>query len=182
LEIQNLCQAKYLEKRKEFIMVDFDFSGRIKAILKELNLNQVALAAKMNLSQGVISEFANGDRLPSKEFIFGLSKLEISLDWFLTGIGEMFLASISSLQRQELANLAGGHKVPLLRQKVSCGPGVNWQDENNILDYIYVFDMVPRLKSKRLFALDGEVYCKRLEFDGISKKMNNRGASPKLDP
>ncbi|MDR0572776.1 MAG: helix-turn-helix transcriptional regulator [Tannerella sp.] len=69
-------------------MVDFDFSGRIKAILKDLGLNQTAFASKMNLSQGVVSEFASGARLPSKEFIFGLSKLGISLDWFLTGVGD----------------------------------------------------------------------------------------------
>ncbi|MDR0572775.1 MAG: S24 family peptidase, partial [Tannerella sp.] len=46
-----------------------------------------------------------------------------------------------------------GYKVPLLRQKVSCGPGVDWQDEANIVDYIDVFDRIPRLKIERLFAL-----------------------------
>jgi SOS-response transcriptional repressor LexA len=184
-------------------MVDFDFSGRIKAILKDLGLNQTAFASKMNLSQGVISEFASGARLPSKEFIFGLSKMGISLDWFLTGIGDMHLPSYPlAPQRQETAHPNEGYKVPLLRQKVSCGPGVDWQDEANIVDYIDVFDRIPRLKIERLFALcvegssmlgagirngdyvlfdsakdqwphdgiyvfalDGEVYCKRLEFD-----------------
>jgi transcriptional regulator with XRE-family HTH domain len=189
-------------------MVDFDFSGRIKVILKEFGLNQTALATKMNLSQGVISEFASGARLPSKEFIFGLSKLGISLDWFLTGVGDMHLPSPLSSMRQELAKPAGGHKVPLLRQKVSCGPGATWQDDENIVDYIEIFNLLPHLKVERLFAfcvdgtsmigagirngdyvlfdstkdqwihdgiyvfaLDGEVYCKRLEFDGISRKV-----------
>jgi SOS-response transcriptional repressor LexA len=197
LEYPKIVKQKTLGKEKIF-MVDFNFSGRIKAILKELGLNQTAFASKMNLSQGVISEFASGARLPSKEFIFGLPKLGISLDWFLTGIGDMRLASPG----QKLAKPSEGYKVPLLRQKVSCGPGVDWQDENNIVDYIDVFDRIPRLKIERLFALcvqgssmlgagirngdyvlfdsakdqwphdgiyvfalDGEVYCKRLEFD-----------------
>jgi SOS-response transcriptional repressor LexA len=183
-------------------MVDFDFSGRIKAILKELGLNQRVFASKMNLSQGVISEFASGARLPSKEFIFGLPKLGISLDWFLTGIGDMRLPSVLASSRQDLAKPFEGYKVPLLKQKVSCGPGIDWQDESNVVDYIDVFDRIPRLKIERLFALcvegssmlgagirngdyvlfdsakdqwthdgiyvfvlDGEVYCKRLEFD-----------------
>jgi transcriptional regulator with XRE-family HTH domain len=193
---------KIIGKQEFFSMVDFAFSSRIKAILKELGLNQTAFASKLNLSQGVISEFTSGARLPSKEFIFGLSKLGISLDWFLTGIGDMYLPSPLASTSQWRVGLSGGSKVPLLRQKVSCGPGVDWQDETNIVEYIDVFDLIPRLKIKRMFALcvegssmlgagirngdyvlfdsaqdlpphdgiyvfalDGEVYCKRLEFD-----------------
>jgi SOS-response transcriptional repressor LexA len=189
-------------------MVDFDFPGRIKAILKDLGLNQTAFASKMNLSQGVVSEFASGARLPSKDFIFGLSKLGISLDWFLTGVGDMHLPSPLAPQRQETTKLNEGYKIPLLRQKVSCGPGMDWQDDANIVDHIEIFNILPRLSAKRLFALcvegssmlgagirngdyvlfdaaedrflrdgiyvfalDGDVYCKRLEFDGISRKV-----------
>lgn len=98
--------------------------------------------------------------------------------------------------------------MPLLRQKVSCGEGQNWEDEQNIKGYIDIFALVPRIKPGRLFALsvqgnsmvgagirngdyvlfnaendqylddgiyvfalDGDVYCKQLEFDGISKKI-----------
>jgi SOS-response transcriptional repressor LexA len=112
-----------------------------------------------------------------------------------TGEGEMLLAPLPVKSGE-------GYKVPLLRQKVSCGSGINWQDENNIVEYIDVFDQIPRLKIERLFALrvegssmmgvgirdgnyilfnsaedqwthdgiyvfalDGEVLCKRLEFD-----------------
>lgn len=60
--------------------------------MKALGLNQTSLAAKLGLSQGVISEFASGSREPSKEFLMGLPKLGISLDWFLTGEGEMLIA------------------------------------------------------------------------------------------
>ena len=183
-------------------MRNIDFSDKIKKILKILALNQTGLAAKLGLSQGVISEFASGAREPSKEFLFGLSKLGISLDWFLTDEGEMFLSS------QEVAKSPEGHKIPLLNQRVSCGQGEDWEGEQNIKGYIDIFSYIPSHKLGRLFAfpvhgnsmvgaglrdgdyvllysnqeqyfpddiyvfsLDGEVYCKQLEFDRISKKI-----------
>jgi len=178
-----------------------EFTDKINKILAALSINQSALASKLGVSRGIVSEFTSGAREPSKEFLFGLSKLGISLDWFLTGEGEMFLKNTE----KSLANTqksGDGYKIPLLRQKVSCGPGMDWQNENNIVDYIDIFDQIPRLKIERIFALcvqgssmlgagirngdyvlfnsskdqwvhdgiyvfalDGEVYCKRLEFD-----------------
>jgi transcriptional regulator with XRE-family HTH domain len=194
--------------KSEIIMNNFEFSDRIKAILKELGLSQVALAGKLGVSQGIISEFTSGSRLPSKDFIFGLSKLGISIDWFLTGKGGMLLASLPLKVEHGLARTEDGFKVPLLRQKVSCGVGMHWEAEQNIQGYIDIFDMIPRLQIKRLFALcavgssmlgagicdgdyvffdgeadnlphdgiyvfalDGDVYCKRLEFEKITKKI-----------
>jgi SOS-response transcriptional repressor LexA len=178
-----------------------EFTDNIDKILKTLSVNQSALATKLGVSRGIISEFASGAREPSKEFLFGISKLGISLDWFLTGKGEMFLEKQENSLK--IAQKPGeSYKVPLLRQKVSCGPGTDWQNEDNIVDYIDVFGQIPRLKIERLFALraegssmlgagirngdyvlfnsakdqwphdgiyvfalDGDVYCKRLEFD-----------------
>jgi phage repressor protein C with HTH and peptisase S24 domain len=188
-----------------------NFSKNLECLQEELGLTVAGLEKKLGLGNGYIagllSSGEKGIKTPGK-LLVALVKHNISTDWFLTGEGEMFLVSASSSQGQELTNLARGHKVPLLRQKVSCGPGVNWQSEDNIVDYIDVFELLPRLKAKRLFAfcvegssmlgagirngdyvlfdsaenqrlhdgiyvfaLDGEVYCKRLEFDGISKKI-----------
>jgi len=180
-------------------MENFSLSGQIKQVLKSLNLTQTGLATKLGLSQGVISEFTSGTREPSKEFLLGLPKLGISLDWFLTGKGEMFT---------ETGIAPAGHQIPLLRQKVSCGQGQHWEDEANIDRYVNVFDLVPRLKTGRIYAipvngssmlgagirhgdivlfdaakdqdthdgiyvfsLDGDVYCKRLEFDALTRQI-----------
>ncbi|MCL2210205.1 MAG: S24 family peptidase [Treponema sp.] len=99
-----------------------------------------------------------------------------------------------------------GQQIPLLRQKVSCGPGQPWDNENNIERYVSVFDLIPRLKTGKVYALhvtgssmlgagikdgdivlfdadkaqdtrdgtyvfslDGDVYCKRLEFDALAR-------------
>jgi transcriptional regulator with XRE-family HTH domain len=67
-----------------------EFANRLNNILGTLSINQSALALKMGVSKGIISEFSSGAREPSKDFLFGLSKIGISLDWFLTGEGEMF--------------------------------------------------------------------------------------------
>jgi SOS-response transcriptional repressor LexA len=80
---------KILEK-SNILVENIDFSGQIKLLMKGLGLNQTSLAIKLGLSQGVISEFASGAREPSKEFLLGLPRIGVSLDWFLTGEGEMF--------------------------------------------------------------------------------------------
>jgi transcriptional regulator with XRE-family HTH domain len=69
-----------------------DDGKRIRDILAKLKIKQSGLAKILGLSQSVISEFANGTRPPSKEFIIGLPGIGISTDWFLTGKGSMFLA------------------------------------------------------------------------------------------
>jgi SOS-response transcriptional repressor LexA len=82
---------KILEKSNIF-SENIGFSDQIKLLMKALGLNQTSLAEKLGLSQGVISEFASGSREPSKDFLLGLTRLGISLDWFLTGKGEMLLS------------------------------------------------------------------------------------------
>jgi len=67
-----------------------DYPKRIEEILAALNTNQTGLAKKLNVSRGIVSEFASGAREPSKDFLIGLSKLGISIDWFLTGEGNMY--------------------------------------------------------------------------------------------
>jgi SOS-response transcriptional repressor LexA len=73
-------------------MKNSNYQKQIRLILKALDVTQSGLASKLGLSQSVISEFAGGVREPSKEFLLGLPKLGISLDWFLSGEGEMLLS------------------------------------------------------------------------------------------
>jgi len=169
----------------------------LERLREKTNKTNAEIENFLGLSNGYISKINEN---PGK-LLLALNENGISTDWFLTGEGEMYLQK----QEKSLANTqksGDGYKIPLLRQKVSCGPGVDWQDENNIVDYIDVFDQIPRLKIERLFALravgssmlgagirngdyvlfnsaegqwphdgiyvialDGEVFCKRLEFD-----------------
>ena len=82
--------------------VKMEFPNRIDLIMKTLKVNQAGFAKLLGVSKGIISEFAGGSREPSKDFLFGISKLGISLDWFLTGNGEMFIKTdtVSDLTKQ----------------------------------------------------------------------------------
>jgi transcriptional regulator with XRE-family HTH domain len=72
-----------------------EFPKRIEEIITYLGINQAGLAKKLSVSPGIVSEFITGAREPSKDFLFGLSKLGISIDWFFTGEGEMFHSETS---------------------------------------------------------------------------------------
>jgi SOS-response transcriptional repressor LexA len=168
---------------------------------------QAPFAEKLGITQTTLSKYENGTSDIPDELKIKISEFGISLHWLVTGESDMLISSIPAKSRQDITKSEGA-KVPLLRQKVSCGAGVNWESEQNIQGYIDIFDMIPRLQIKRLFALcaegssmlgagicdgdyvlfdggadhlprdgiyvfalDGEVYCKRLEFERISKKI-----------
>jgi SOS-response transcriptional repressor LexA len=182
-----------------------NFEKMVEVLLGYFDTTPAGLEKILNLSNGYIANLSKkGTDNPGK-LLVALTERGVSADWFLTGKGEMLLtdAQVPAETGREVAKTGeGGYKVPLLRQKVSCGPGMDWQDEANIVEYIDVFDLIPRLKIKRMFALcvegssmlgagirngdyvlfdsaadqwlrdgiyvfalDGEVYCKRLEFD-----------------
>ena len=183
------------------------YSLRIREIRETLNLKIADFARKLYVPRSTLVGWENGKSV-SIEILKPLEEiLNVNIDWVLTGEGEMFLSSQD--KSLEIAQKSGeSYKVPLLNQKVSCGSGSNWEDEQNVSGYIDVFSIIPRLKLGRLFAfsaqgnsmvgagiksgdyvlfdttldlhykddiyvfsLDGEVFCKQLEFDSISKKV-----------
>jgi len=174
---------------------------RFKELRENLRFNQSELARLIDANPSIISDIERGEKEPSKKIISALIiKYKINSNWLLTGEGEMFIKSADVT--------TVGHQIPLLRQKVSCGPGQHWEDETNIDRYVNVFDLVPRLKTGRVYAvpvngssmlgagikdgdivlfeankeqdthdgiyvfsLDGDVYCKRLEFDALTQQI-----------
>lgn len=176
---------------------------RLRIIRKKLDLSQDELALNTGAKRTTVAGYESGVSLPHAEFLTALSKnYGINSNWLLTGEGEMFIKTADS----EIAPV--GHQIPLLRQKVSCGPGQHWEDEANIDRYVSVFDLIPRLKTGRVYALpvsgssmlgagikdgdivlfcadsnqttsdgiyvfslDGDVYCKRLEFDALTRQV-----------
>jgi len=180
---------------------------RLKIVRNSLKMKtQSQFADKLQIDQSTLSKYENGTSDIPDDVKVKISTHGINLHWLLTGEGEMFLG-----QEKALANTSKsgeGFKIPLLSQKVSCGPGTNWEDEQNIKGYVDIFSVIPRLKLGRLFAfsvqgnsmvgagirngdyvlfdtdqaqrlnddiyvfsLDGDVFCKQLEFDAISKRV-----------
>jgi len=180
-----------------------DIGTRLKQARETLGVTQTEIAKTLDIESNFLSNIERGQKEPSKKLLSVLiTKYKINSNWLLTGEGEMFVSSVKS----EVAPT--GYHIPLLRQKVSCGSGQSWDDETNIERYVNVFDLIPRLKTGKVYAvpvdgssmlgagikhgdivlfeankdqvtndgiyvfsLDGDVYCKRLEFDALTRQI-----------
>ncbi|MDR2942635.1 MAG: hypothetical protein LBV17_08615, partial [Treponema sp.] len=181
--------------------IDIQIGERLKKARITLGFDKaVVFSGKLGLENQTYGRYEKGDRSLPDEVKLQLFEMGINISWLVTGEGEMFIKTASS----EIAPT--GYQIPLLRQKVSCGPGQHWENETNIDRYVNVFDLVPRLKTGRVYAipvtgssmlgagikdgdivlfeaeadqlsndgiyvfsLDGDVYCKRLEFDSLTR-------------
>ena len=182
-----------------------NYKERLEKIRSHFNTENAGLEKILDLSNGYISNIEKGETNNPGKLLVELNKKGISSDWFLTGEGEMFLSSAVPAKIEE----KNSYKVPLLPQKVSCGGGADWLDEQNVKDYIDILSLIPSRMLGRIYAfpaqgnsmigagirsgdyvlfcaepeqhrnnddiyvfsLDGEVFCKQLEFDAISKKI-----------
>jgi len=176
-----------------------------KALMED-GKNKADLAKVLGVRSQYLSDIRAGkSKNPGSDFTLALiNRMGFNPDWLETGEGSVFREQERSLARQD-----EGPKVALLRQRVSCGAGTDWQDdEDNIEEYIDVFSLIPKLGTGRhyafkasgssmlgvgirngdylifnaeanlvsadgiyVFSLDGELYCKRLEFDRLAQKI-----------
>ena len=73
---------------------------RIKALRKELHLNQTAFGEKIGIKQGTVAGYENGSRQPMDAVISAICReWNVSEEWLREGTGEMF---ISADRRQQL--------------------------------------------------------------------------------
>ena len=183
--------------------IDIQIGERLKKVRLILGYDKaIAFSSKLGLENQTYGRYEKGDRSLPDDIKLQLFEMGINISWLITGEGEMFVNS----QKSELT--PAGHQIPLLRQKVSCGPGQSWDNEINIERYVNVFDLIPRLKTGKVYALpvtgssmlgtgikdgdivlfdaskvqdtkdgtyvfslDGDVYCKRLEFDALARQI-----------
>ena len=118
---------------------------QIRLIRKNDQLTQAEFAKNLGVSTSTIASIENGTRDIPKNLMKKLVKeKKISAEWLLTGEGEMFR------ENNPLPTTSG--KIPLLRQRVSCGPGQEWLDEDITDDYIDPFNAFPTLRSAKLYA------------------------------
>ena len=176
--------------------------NQLKAIRKSTGMTQQEFASHLDISLSSVANIENGSREISKAMMKSLiEKYNVSAEWLLTGEGAMFIS-------EETMPAVRNEAIPILSQKVSCGSGVNWESEQNIVEYLDIKNLVPALKNRQLygfrvsgtsmigagiknndivvfssqqnlayndgiyvFSLDGDVYCKRLEFDPIASRI-----------
>jgi phage repressor protein C with HTH and peptisase S24 domain len=118
------------------------YSERIKEIRHHFKMNQTEFANHTNILRSSISEFESGNREPSKEFIKTLNELGVSIDWLLSGEGQM-LKSTSCLNDAKILH-EKGNKLPSI-----LPPGVSENDHSNTLQEI--------AQKEALVAVDGGV-------------------------
>jgi transcriptional regulator with XRE-family HTH domain len=70
------------------------FGDRLRKIRDHFNLAQNAFAKKIGSSPGYISEIENGLKMPGTDVVISLKQiLHVNINWFLTGLGDMFETS-----------------------------------------------------------------------------------------
>lgn len=125
-----------------------DIALQLRKIRKQTGLTQADFARKLNVATSTIASVENGSRDMPKSLMRELVKqFDIDAKWLLTGEGEMF----RNEQTQELA-VQKAVRIPLLRQSVSCGPGIDWTNADNIEGYIEPITAITR-GLKHLYAL-----------------------------
>ena len=74
--------------------VDDDYTlmtTRIRDVVGQIGINQAEIARRLTLSPGYISEITHGHKRPGVDFLVGMRReLGVSVDWLISGKGEMF--------------------------------------------------------------------------------------------
>ena len=116
-----------------------------KMIQKGLVINKRDFSEKLNIKYGNLSKYLTSQvnlSIDNNNFT-NFEKMGVNIKWLLTGEGEMFTT-------QETLPAAKQKKIPLLRQTVSCGPGQDWQDADNVDSYIEPLSLASH--GKELYA------------------------------
>ena len=180
-----------------------EISLRLKEIVKYTGLSDRAFAQSIDLAQTTFTNILLKGTEPKSDVLRAIiEKYKINAHWLLTGEGEMFTKT-----ETEKTPCVKDVMVPVLSQKASCGPGVEWNCEQNITEYISLATLSPALSGKvygfrvvgtsmlgagikdgdivifdaspdqnltdgiYVFSLDGDAYCKRLEFDRLANRI-----------
>ena len=180
-----------------------EISLRLKEIVKYTGLSDRAFAQSIDLAQTTFTNILLKGTEPKSDVLRAIiEKYKVNAHWLLTGEGEMF-----SKTETEKTPCVKDVMVPVLSQKASCGPGVEWNSEQNITEYISLATLSPALSGKvygfrvagtsmlgagikdgdivifdaspdqnltdgiYVFSLDGDAYCKRLEFDRLANRI-----------
>lgn len=101
---------------------------RIRELITQSQLSDTAFAQKVEIGQTTLSAMFQRDSDPRSEVLQKIVKaFNVNPKWLLLGEGDMFL-------KEECVPLT--EKIPLLRQKVSCGPGQTWSNDDAVEEYI----------------------------------------------
>lgn len=177
--------------------------NRIREVINHSGLSDASFAKSLSVPQATFSNMFQRESEPKPSWLQSIISIyKVNAHWLLTGEGEMFTKTES-----EKTPCVKDVMVPVLSQKASCDPGVEWNSEQNITEYISLASLSPALSGKvygfrvagtsmlgagikdgdivifdaspdqnltdgiYVFSLDGDAYCKRLEFDRLANRI-----------
>jgi phage repressor protein C with HTH and peptisase S24 domain len=146
------------------------WSEIIEAIEKHLDNSGKSrrdLPKTLGVDSRFIADIKSGkSKRPNADFVLALiSRLNISPQWLETGegnitnllppaenqSGSLTAGSLTVKERENVSETGiGGRsfKLPLLKQKVSCGAGIEWNSEDNVEEHITFSSFIKHLDTK----------------------------------
>ena len=123
---------------------------RIRKIISEKGISDSQFARDTDYAQTTVANMFVRDSEPRSDLLEKIiEKYNVNPNWLLTGEGEMFKTG-TSIVAEKMSGIE--ERIPILSQKVSCGPGQVWEHEDNIESYIEPLSMIPCLKQSRVFG------------------------------
>ena len=125
-------------------------SEQLRKIRNAKSLKQKEIADLLDVSPSSIAIVESGKREISKTVMKALvEKMNVNAHWLLTGQGDMFLDEGAG------SPAVSGYRIPVLSQKVSAGPGQDWQGEENIERYLdSVLDLSASYRKIKPYAFE----------------------------
>lgn len=95
---------------------------RLRELIKELKINQLSLAKRLQVSQPNISKVINGENKISAELLNRITEQykQVNLHWLLTGQGDMFIEEKpgKTYQVNETEFIGSGDQLPNLAERL----------------------------------------------------------------
>lgn len=136
----------------------------------------VELQKLIGAGNGYLNKLKSGNNTHPELLLNWLKEKGLDEEYFLNG-------KATPLEKNK-GPMIEVHSIPLLRQKVSCGPGVSWDNDDNIEQYIEPIGILPCLKYEKIVAFrakgismigaginDGDIVF----FDGSSDQRTRDG-------
>jgi len=115
-------------------------NDRLKLIRANEGLSQAKFAKMFNLPQTTYAQYELGGRAVPDELKVQLAKLGYNIHWLVTGEGDMQQLSREILERhyydldaipeEEMDAVRRKVDIPILKQRLSAGPGQEWADDD----------------------------------------------------
>ncbi len=129
-----------------------EIGERIKAIRRELRVNQKEMAEALEIPNTYLSEIESGKRSPGHSFFYNFSgKYNVSLDYLFHGKGEMFWDTRTERDRKNHEDV----------EDIKSIDDVVWYMENSDMFYHQIMGFAFKLKYDYHEAIKKEIEKKR---------------------